>query len=156
MPDEIRIPINAKIPKSLHDALMAAVNAQEYTDKTQCITKALEKLLDNTEQDAQLTEEVLREKDDEIQKLQNELRANYAKITELQGIIERLPDPVELAEVRARDDVLHLLIEEKDKRIEGLEREVGNLNGFAHYFKNVEMKAIEAPIEKKKPFWKIW
>jgi hypothetical protein len=42
MPDEIRIPVNAKIPKSLHDSLVAAVEAEKYKDKTACITEALE------------------------------------------------------------------------------------------------------------------
>jgi|GEM_PF-3372175 len=48
------------------------------------------------------------------------------------------------------------LIEEKDKRIEDLTKEVEMLNMFAHYFKNVEVKQIGVPAEKKKPFWKFW
>ncbi len=48
MTGEIRVPINAKIPKSLHDLLVTAVEAEEYNDKTACITKALENLLNNT------------------------------------------------------------------------------------------------------------
>jgi len=48
------------------------------------------------------------------------------------------------------------LIEEKDKRIEDLTKEVEMLNMFAHYFKNVEVKQIGVPTEKKKPFWKFW
>jgi hypothetical protein len=50
-----------------------------------------------------------------------------------------------------------MLIEEKDKRIEDLTREVGTLNGFAHYFKNVDVKQIEAPAaERKKKWYKFW
>jgi hypothetical protein len=54
-PDEIRIPINAKIPKSLHDSLVAAVEAAKYRDKTACITEALEKILHNTQEATILT-----------------------------------------------------------------------------------------------------
>jgi len=49
------------------------------------------------------------------------------------------------------------LIDEKEKRIEDLTREVTTLNGFAHYFKTAEVKQIEAPAaEKVKPWWKFW
>ena len=67
------------------------------------------------------------------------------------------PDPIELVKLQGRNEGLNLLIEEKNKRIEGLTREVGTLNGFAHYFKKVEVKQIEAPIgEKVKPWWRFW
>jgi len=157
MPPEIRIPITAKIPKSLHDKILDAVNSQKYADKTDCITKALEKILDNTEQSGQVAADVLQERENEIQKLTAELREKYDEIRELREVIQGLPDPVELAEVRARDDVLHLLLEEKDRRIEGLEREVGNLDRFAHYFaeKKQEVKQISEGGTKKK-WWELW
>jgi hypothetical protein len=47
------------------------------------------------------------------------------------------------------------LLEEKDKRIDDRTREVETLNAFAHYFKNVEVKQIEAP-GNKKSWWKFW
>ena len=50
MPDEIRIPVNAKIPKSLHDSMLVAVEEGKFKDKTTCITEALEKILNNTQQ----------------------------------------------------------------------------------------------------------
>ncbi|MGB9938214.1 hypothetical protein [Methanosarcina sp.] len=40
-------------------------------------------------------------------------------------------------------------------RIEDLTREVSRLDMFAHYFKNVEVKQIEA-LGEKKQFWKCW
>jgi hypothetical protein len=43
MPDEIRISVNANISKSLHDSLVAAVEAEKYRDKTACIKEALKK-----------------------------------------------------------------------------------------------------------------
>ena len=71
---------------------------------------------------------------------------------------------IELTDVRAHYEGLQKLLEEKDERIknlnreiEGLKKEVERLDMFAHYFKSVEVKQIEAPAsEKKKPFWKFW
>jgi len=154
MPDEIRIPVNAKIPKSLHDKLIEAVNSQKFKDKTECITKGLEIILDNTHQESPPDENVLQDLKNEIQKLQSELHEKYAKIEELQSVIQSFPNPVEPAEVQARDNVLHLLLEEKDRRIEGLEREVRNLDRFAHYFAESK-KQITNGGEKKK-WWKLW
>lgn len=157
MLDEIRIPVNAKIPKVLHDSLLAAVEKGVYKDKTACITEALEKILNNTQEEPQVNNEVLQNKETEIQNYKNELLEKYAEIQRLQSVIQEAPDPVELAEIRGQHVVIQRLLEEKDKRIEGLEREVNTLNGFAHFFKNVDLKQIEAPAaEKKKPWYKIW
>ena len=86
------------------------------------------------------------------------IKALNIEITRLKEALSNAPDPVELAEVRAHFTGLQRLLEEKDKSIERLEREVETLNVFAHYFKNVEVKQIEAPAEKevKRPWWKIW
>lgn len=169
MPDEIRIPINAKIPKSLHDSILAAVEAEQYKDKTACITEALEKLLNNTQEETQGNKEVLQEMENEIQNLQRVIQAKYTELQDyrnvlqnkeseihrLQSVIQEAPDPLELAEMKGSYTVMQKLIEEKDKRIEDLTREVSRLDMFAHYFKNVEVKQIEAPGEKKK-WWKFW
>lgn len=157
MPDEIRIPVNAKIPESLHVSLMEAVSTGKYKDKTACITEALEKLLHNTQDETQIDNDVLQSKTAEIQNLQSELHKNYAEIQRLQSVIQELPDPSELAELRGQHTVIQRLLEEKDKRIEDLTREIETLNLFAHYFKNIEVKQIEAPAaEKKRPWYKLW
>jgi hypothetical protein len=164
MPDEIRIPVNAKIPKSLHDSILAAVEGGRYKDKTTCITEALEKLLDNTQEETRDNTEVLQEKETEIQNLQNILQAKYAEIQRLQGVIQEAPDQAELIELRAHFEGLQRLLEERERlleeknnRINDLTREVETLNGFAHYFKNVEVKQIEAPAAvKEKTWWKFW
>jgi Arc/MetJ-type ribon-helix-helix transcriptional regulator len=175
---EIRIPVNAKIPKSLHDSLVAAVEADKFKDKTTCITEALEKLLYNTQEEMQDNTSVLREMEMEIQKLQTEIQLKYvvtqsseneiqnyknvlqnkeSEIHRLQNVIREAPDSVEFAEARANLTGLQRLTEEKDKRIDDLTKEVETLNVFAHYFKNVEVKQIEAPVaEKKKPWYKFW
>lgn len=49
------------------------------------------------------------------------------------------------------------LIEEKDKRIDDLIREVETLNVFAHYFKAIDVKQLDSPETIKfKPWWKFW
>jgi predicted RNase H-like nuclease (RuvC/YqgF family) len=71
---------------------------------------------------------------------------------------------IELTDVRAHYEGLQKLLEEKNERIkdlsreiEGLKKEVERLDMFAHYFKSVEVKQIEAPAPvTKKPFWKFW
>jgi len=67
------------------------------------------------------------------------------------------PDPIKLAEVRAHFEGLQKLLDEKDKRIGDLTREIeglketnNTLNVFAHYFKSVDFKKIEAPAVEKK------
>lgn len=102
--------------------------------------------------------EILKTKNEELER-RIEIERSYLKkeIEKLTDIIDKAPDPVELAEVRAHFEGLQRLLEEKDKRIEDLTREVTTLNGFAHYFKTAEVKQIEAPIgERTKAWWKFW
>ena len=175
MPDEIRIPVNAKIPKILHDSVLTSVEEGKYKDKTACITKALEKLLYNTQEETQEDNNVLQNKEAEIQNLQSEIQAKYAviqnneteiqnyknvlqnkesEIQRLQSVIQDAPDPLELAEMKGRYEGIQRLLEEKDKRIEDLSREVERLDIFAHYFKSTEPKLIEASAGKvKKSFF---
>ena len=121
---------------------------------SEAVTKGFEKLLEvpeNTQSTAQMTTDGL------VMGLQ-------AQVKTLEEKLSKAPDPVELAEVRAHFEGLQRLTEEKDKRIndltrevEGLQKQVETLNVFAHYFKSVEVKQIEAPAaEKKKPWWKLW
>jgi predicted RNase H-like nuclease (RuvC/YqgF family) len=92
-----------------------------------------------------------------IAEYKENIRALNTEIARLRESLANSPDLVELVEVRAHFSGLQKLLEEKDKRIEDLTREVGTLNGFAHYFKNVEVKQIEAPaVEKVKPWWQFW
>jgi chromosome segregation ATPase len=169
MPDEIRIPITAKIHESLHIALMEAVKTNRFKDKTTCITEALEKILSNTEQDTQDNTIVLQEKEIEIQNMRSELRSKYAEIQELQTILQTqeieiqklqsvirdAPDPIELAKLHERNEGLNLLIEEKEKRILELTQYKEDLGAFANYFRSQKPKLIETNGPKKR-WWKIW
>ena len=174
MPDEIRIPVNAKIPKSLHDSLVAAVEAEKYKDKTTCITEALEKLLYNTQDETQNNASVLQEEDSEIQKLNNVLQEKYAEIREirnvlqskdgeiqrLQNVIQDAPEPLDLAQLRARYEeiekhnfTLKTELEKAGQREEDLKK-VHN-NYMLQMQTLINQKAIEAP-GAKKPWWKLW
>lgn len=121
---------------------------------SEAVTKGFEKLLEvpeNTQSTAQMTNDGL-------------VTGLQAQVETLEEKLSEAPDPVELAEVRAHFEGLQRLTEEKDKRIndltrevEGLQKQVETLNVFAHYFKSVEVKQIEAPAaEKVKPWWKFW
>ena len=174
MPDEIRIPVNAKIPKSLHDSLVAAVEAEKYKDKTACITEALDKLLYNTQEEKQDNTSVLHEREKEIQKLNNVLQEKYTEIREirnvlqvkeseilrLQSVIHEAPDPIELAQLQARYEeikehsfTLKAELEKAGQREKDLKK-VHN-NYMLQVQTLINQKAIEAP-GSKKPWWRFW
>lgn len=107
--------------------------------------------------DIQLLTATTEEQKARIEEYKAQVQTLNAEISRLKTVLMEAPDPVELVEVRAHFEGLQRLIEEKDKRIDDLTREVTTLNGFAHYFKTVEVKQIEAPAaEKVKPWWKFW
>ena len=84
--------------------------------------------------------------------LENELRQPSRQDND--SVLQELRHNLDI--IQTAYDGTQRLIEEKDKRIEDLTKEVEMLNMFAHYFKNVEVKQIGVPAEKKKPFWKFW
>jgi Arc/MetJ-type ribon-helix-helix transcriptional regulator len=84
--------------------------------------------------------------------LENELRQPSRQDND--SVLQALRHNLDI--IQTAYDGTQRLIEEKDKRIEDLTKEVEMLNMFAHYFKNVEVKQIGVPAEKKKPFWKFW
>jgi len=85
----------------------------------------------------------------QIRDLENSAREKSTEILRLQNVIQELPDSSDLAELKGLYEGRLHVIEEKDKRIEALEREVSRLDMFAHYFKNVEVKQIEAPAAER-------
>ncbi len=88
---------------------------------------------------------------------QLETEKNYLKkeLERLTNIIDESPDPVEVAEMKGNFTGMQRLLEEKDKRIGDLTREVETLNVFAHYFQAVQPRQIESR-EVKRPWWKFW
>jgi|SRR5271157_1361050 len=73
----------------------------------------------------------------------------------LDSVVQELRHELDVA--KTAYDGTQRLIEEKDKRIDDLTREVETLNVFAHYFKATDVKQIESPEAiKVKPWWKFW
>lgn len=141
---ESRIQITVKLPAELHGSLSQAIKEGKYQNMTAAIVTALEKEL----QEPIGMSEDLPNNDNEVQRLTIELQKN---VTELEVS-------------RATFEGIQRLTEEKDKRIvdltrevEGLKKEVERLDMFAHYFKSVDVKQIEAPAaERVRPWWKFW
>lgn len=135
MSSESRIQITVKLPADLHSSLSAAIKDGKYQNMTVAILTALEKeMLEPVGMSKDLPNN-----DNEIQRLTKELQKNVTDLRVMQATFEGI----------------QRLTEEKDKRIEDLTKEVEMLNVFAHYFKTVEPKQIEAPVEKKQ-WWKFW
>jgi len=150
--------VNVYIPDDLYSLVLNS----EYT-MTEAIITGLTKLLEPVREGVDSKIDVSTKEDsgtsstELVVSLQNQI-----KILEEQ--LSKAPDPVELVEVRAHFEGLQKLLEEKTKTIdilnrevEGLQKEVERLDMFAHYFKSVEVKQIEAPAtEKVKPWWHFW
>jgi len=146
----------------ISDDLYSLVLNSEY-NMTEAIITGLTKLLEPVREAVDSKIDVSTKEDsgtsstELVVSLQNQI-----KILEEQ--LSKAPDLVELVEVRAHFEGLQKLLEEKTKTIdilnrevEGLQKEVERLDMFAHYFKSVEVKQIEAPAaEKVKPWWRFW
>lgn len=150
--------VNVYIPDDLYSLVLNS----EY-NMTEAIITGLTKLLEpvrkavDSKIDVSTKEDSGTSSTELVVSLQNQI-----KILEEQ--LSKAPDPVELVEVRAHFEGLQKLLEEKTKTIdilnrevEGLQKEVERLDMFAHYFKSVEVKQIEASAaEKVKPWWRFW
>ncbi len=143
-----------------------------YTSPTIAVTKAFEKLLEDPRED-HLTDPSVSPRNPlelpdipdvspegykrDIEGYKENIKSLNSEIERLQAVIMEAPDPLELARLQERNEGLNLVIAEKEKRIEDLTREVSRLDMFAHYFKTVEVKQIEAPATtEKKKWWKVW
>jgi predicted nucleic acid-binding Zn-ribbon protein len=134
--------INAFVPAQLYEQVMS----KGYSTITEAIIKGFERLLEEPE--ANIPERPSSLNDELLTSLQNQIKSIEYKLSQA-------PNPAEL-------EGLQKLLGEKDERIkdlsreiEGLKKEVERLDMFAHYFKSVEVKQIEAP-GAKKPWWKLW
>jgi len=156
--------VNAAIDKSLYENVMKL----GYTI-SEAITLGFEKLLEAYIEDLEKVDTNTQETPApinsheiegyklEISGYKENIKALNVEIVRLKEVLSNAPDPTELADIKARFEERQRLTEEKDKRIEALEREVSRLDMFAHYFKNVDIKQIEAPAAAKgKPWWKFW
>jgi hypothetical protein len=102
--------------------------------------------------------EILKAKNEELER-RIESQRNYLKkeIERLTLALQESPDPVELADIKARFEGLQILIQEKDKRIMELTQYKEDIGAFANYFKSKAPEMIEAPAaDRKKPWYKFW
>ena len=177
MPED-KIRVSARIPKELYDSCL-----QRYDNITNAINAGLELLRAQCEDTCQTNEDKRQQSEDgrrqdederqtsedsnrqpEVQELKARLEDKDRVIKTLEERLSKAPDHVEFAEVRAHFEGLQKLLEEKQERIKDLTQEVDDkrkeverLDMFAHYFKSVEVKQIEAPAaERKKRFWEFW
>lgn len=112
-----------------------------YTQDIEGSKKDLERIQDGHKQD--------------ITGYKENIKSLNSEIERLQAVIMEAPDPLELARLQERNEGLKLLLNEKEKRIQELTQYREDIGAFANYFKNVEVKQIEAPRTKKK-WWKVW
>lgn len=147
MTDELKIMVSAKIPVSLHDSIIEAVNKKKFKDKTTCITEALEKLLHHTQQEhMSVRQNIKHEMQDEINKLEN--------------VLCDIPDKIEYIRLQVRAEEKDKQIKEKEQHIEALKKEIENLKQIHNNYMMqmqvlINQKVIEAP-GTKKPWWRVW
>jgi hypothetical protein len=107
--------------------------------------------------DIQILKTLTDEQKRRIEDYKAQIQTLNSEISRLKTTIMETPDPVDLVRLQERNDGLNLVIEEKNRSIERLEKEVNRLDMFSNYFKSNPVKQIEAPAtEKIKPWWKFW
>lgn len=178
--------ISAKIPTELYEEVQAAIKTEKYTSNTECIIEGLNLLLCNQNQEDATLKTLLQEKEKEIQILQEEVirskgeiqalqeevkrskdevnrsKEDYTrKIKDLEENLKKAPDTAELADMHARSEELEKHNSTLKGELEKAERDKEDLKTtYNNYFLQVQtlinQRAIEAPGEKKKPFWKFW
>lgn len=143
-----------------------------YTSPTIAVTKAFEKLLEEpievpledplvSPENPHVSPEIPGISPEgykrDIEGYKETIKALNSEIERLQAVIMEAPDPIELVRLQAHNEGLQMVLEERNKRIEELNEHKENMSRLADYFKNVEVKQIEAPaVQKKRPFWKFW
>jgi Uncharacterized conserved protein len=155
MPPESRIQITVKLPIDLHATLSKAIEEDRYNNMTAAVITALEKELSEP---SGMSEDV-QNTNMEVQRLTQELQKNVSDLQVLQATFDGIQG---LSEEKDKQ------LEEKNKHIETLKEELEKAERdkedlkttYNNYFLQVQtlinQKAIEAPGEKKKPFWKFW
>jgi predicted nuclease with TOPRIM domain len=156
MPGEEKHKINVWIPESL----WKQVGNIGFESPTKATIAAFEALVLQEEKGS--SQEALGSSQEvlgsvpEIEGYKENIKALNVEIARLKEALFNAPDPVELAEVRAHFEGLKVLLEEREKRIVELNKHIDDISPFANYYKNKELKLIEATSEKevKKPWYK--
>jgi chromosome segregation ATPase len=160
------VAILTALEKELHESIGMSTDLPNQDSDIQRLTLELQKNVEDIQVMRSTFDDIQRLRGDkdkqleeaqrQIKDLENSAREKSTEILRLQNVIQELPDRSDLAELKGLYEGKLQLIEEKDKRIEDLSKEVERLDMFAHYFKNVEVKQIEAPATEKKRWWKFW
>lgn len=176
--------VTARIPMELYDKCN-----QQYENMTDAVIAGL-KLLCNQNEIICKTDVItiekhgqcIKEKDVKINELQNYnknltrelenlktkepenkgiLQLHEAKIKDLEEKLKAAPNPVELADIRARSEELEKHNSTLKGELEKAHQDKDNIQSlYDNYMRQmqtlIKQKAIEAPGEKKKPRWKFW
>jgi Arc/MetJ-type ribon-helix-helix transcriptional regulator len=154
MPPESRIQITVKLPIDLHGTLSKAINEGRYNNMTAAIITALEKELSDP---VEMSTDI-RDNDENVQRLTQELQKNVSDLQVLHATFEGIQ---RLTEEKDKQ------IEEKNQHIETLKAELEKAGHREEDLKKVHnnymlqmqtlinQKAIEAP-GAKKPWYKFW
>ena len=160
MTDETRIHISIKIPERLHDLILLRVSDGRYKDKTACVTEALENELSNTHQAAHSNTEASHDRATKTQKMEMVLQEKHAEIERLKAELSKASDPIELTQLRTMTEEKDKQIEEKDRHIGTLQKELEisqetHRNYMMQMQTLINQKAIEAPGAKRQ-WWRFW
>lgn len=150
MPTEEKRKIQAWIPVSL----WIKIDQMGFTSQTEAVTEAFKKLLEdqkisNNDQNESNTDQ---NRSIEINELSGLLDEKEKRLHELQARLEEKDNIT--TELREHNQTLKGELEEAKRDKEDLKTTYNNY--FLQVQTLINQKAIEAPGEKKKPFWKFW
>jgi predicted RNase H-like nuclease (RuvC/YqgF family) len=106
-------------------------------------------------------EEIGRYQEIVIPNLEKQIEETQKKIKDLEENLKKAPGPIELAQLRTRSEELEKHNSTLKGELEKAERDKEDLKTtYNNYFLQVQtlinQKSIEAPGEKRKPWYKFW
>jgi predicted RNase H-like nuclease (RuvC/YqgF family) len=153
MTSEARVHITAKIPSELHDLMLQRISENKYKDKTDCVTVSLENELRNTQREAVRNTDVSHMRDTKFEELKHVLQEKHDEIERLKIELAQASNPVELAELHARNEELQAHNKTLKNELEKAGQRYDNY--MAQMQTLIKQKAIEPP-GAKKPWWRFW
>jgi hypothetical protein len=152
-----KIHVGARVPKDIVDKCV-----QKYGNMTNAINASLELLIkqmeNETDDKCQQTENTCQQNENNTELIELKIRMEEKDIR-LKELYEQIKTKDSLQEARINDLLDQLKV--KDQQLEKKDSQMENLtNTMQSQAINIHdmlnQKAIEAPGEKKKPFWKFW
>jgi predicted RNase H-like nuclease (RuvC/YqgF family) len=121
-----------------------AIEASDYDNVTDAVNMALKCLFDEPDK--------IKVYDDKIKSYKDKIMVLQNHEIELQAHLEEKED--RLKDLQKHNETLKIELDKASQREE--EFKVMQNNYFLQVQTLINQKAIEAPGEKKKPFWKFW